>query len=1178
MSARAERAERIARIWAEVLDLPGLGVEDNVFLLGASSLGATRAAARIRAEFRVELPLRNLFEAPTPAALAALLADGEEDAAGGKAADPGEAADGPGSGLAPEQERLWFLARLHPDSTAYNVPFAFRLREPLDPVALELALHRLVERHEALRTLYPERDGAPVARVLPAAPPALPRSDFGGLPPQEAARRADLLAAEQAGTPFDLAAGPLLRAHLVSFAEDDHQLLLTAHHIITDAWSDDLLLRELNTGYRDVLAGGAAEHPPAPRYRDWAARQQRLAHGERAAEAAAWWRRELAGVPPLLELPTDAPRPSVQRFRGDRIGTDLPAGLVERLGALAAQEDGTLFMALLAGFSALLHRHSGQSDLVVGTPVANRTDPAAEEMAGFCVNTLPLRCDLSGTPSFRELLRRSRERVLDAFDHQQLPFGRLVEALAPPRSAAHGPLVQVMLVLQNTPDRAPAGPGGGPWTAQPARAGAGGSIFDLTLYLSHAAGGLHGEWEFDTDLFGAERIAGLGRQLELLLSGAVDDPDAPVAALPLWTGPERARFLRPGGPAAEPVCLHEMVRAQARRTPDAVAVEAAGEHLTYAALDRRSDAAARALRAGGVGPEDVVAVACERSAELVVALLAVLKAGAAYLPLDPENPRDRLEYLLADSGTAHLLTLERHLAALPVPPGVRPLLLDRLPPGADGPLPAVDPRQAAYLIYTSGSTGRPKGVLNQHAAAANRIRWGQRAFPLGPDSVVLQKTPVHFDISVWEVFWPLASGATVVLARPGGHRDPRYLARLVAERGVTDLHFVPSMLPAFLERPETAGCTALRRVYCSGEALPPALRDRLFAELPGVELHNLYGPTEAAVEVSHWHCRPGDPTVPIGTPIDGAALYVLDELLNPVPPGVPGELYIGGVPVARGYHGRPGLTGRSFLPDPYGAPGARMYRTGDRGRWRPDGAVEYLGRTDHQVKLRGHRIELGEIEAVLREHPGVADAAAVLRPGAGGDPRLVAYLAPAAGPARDDDALAASVRALAAARLPDYMRPAALVVLERFPLTPSGKTDRSALPDPGPGAAPAPGRTAPRTPVERELAAIWAAELGVTGIGVDDGFFELGGHSLLAARVMARVGTAFGVDLPLSAVFELPTVAGLALRITAAQAAQAEEETARLLDRLERLSDEELALLAEDPALLDGDGPPEPGR
>ncbi len=1021
------------------------------------------------------------------------------------------------------QERMWFLDQLSPERAAYSLVVALRMRGALDADALERALSEIVRRHEALRTTFAAHEGSPAQVIHPARPLALPPEPVA----DEAALR-DCIRTETRA-PFDLAAGPLFRARLLRLRGDEHVLLVSMHHIVSDGWSLGVFTGELSALYSAFARGEAS---PLPRvevqYADFAAWQREQLCGERLDAEVAYWTERLRGAPALLELPTDRPRPAVQRPLGAREHATLPAPLAARLHEIAREERGTLYMVLLAAWSVLLSRYSGQGEIVVGSPVAGRTRRELEGSVGLFVNTLPLRVDLAGDPAFRALLARVRETTLGAFQHPDLPFEKLVEALAPERSLGHSPLFQVLFSLQTARQPAPALAGLEVSRLDIAEQDS--AKFDLTMLLRESPGGLAAMLEYRTDLFDAATVRRMLDHYQLLLEGIAADPAQRISALPLLGSAERATIDTWNATATEypSRCIHQLFEAQAARTPDAVALVSEGLTLTYSELDASANRLAHHLRGRGIGPESRVAVCLERGLDMVVALFGVLKAGGAYVPLDPDYPRDRLAHMLADSGAALLLTEDRLLDRLPAHPAVLCVDVERAAIAAESPVApesAVRPENLAYVIYTSGSTGTPKGAMNQHGGVVNRLLWMQDQYGLDASDVVLQKTPFSFDVSVWEFFWPLATGARLVMARPGGHRDPAYLVETIQAESVTTLHFVPSMLEHFLAEPGVEACTTVRRVVCSGEALPPELRTRFFTHL-GAELHNLYGPTEAAVDVSAWECT-SDETgcVPIGRPIANTQLYVLDAELAPVPVGVPGELFIAGIQVGRGYLARPGLTAEKFIPDPF-APGARMYRTGDRARWMANGALEYLGRVDFQVKLRGFRIELGEIEAALREQPGVREAVAVVR-GGPADPRLVAYVV-------GESAESAQLRDALRARLPEYMVPATVVVLEALPLSPNGKVDRKALPAPDLGAERA-SYVAARTPVEEVLCGIWAEVLRVERVGADDDFFALGGHSLLATRVVARAREAFAVEISLRAFFEASTPARLARYVESAR-------------------------------------------
>ncbi|MES1241578.1 MAG: non-ribosomal peptide synthase/polyketide synthase, partial [Acidobacteriota bacterium] len=1081
----------VAGIWTDLLGLRGpVSVHDNFFALGGHSLLATRLVSRVREAFGLELPLRAVFEAPALADLAARIeALGAEG--GALEARPVLAARLDRGPLSFSQERLWFLDRLEPGSTAYNIPAALRLTGALDPEALAASLSEIVRRHEALRTTFEEKDGEPVQVVRPAVPLALPAEDLRGLPDPEA--EAARLVREDVDTPFDLARGPLIRARLLRLGEEDWLLILTVHHIVSDGWSTGVMVRESALLYEAFSQCRLAPLPePAVQYLDFALWQRMWLRGEALAAQLRWWREELAGAPALLELPADRPRPAVQSYRGAYESALLPAGLARALRRLALGEGATLFMVLLAGFEALLHRWSGQDDVLVGSPVANRVRAELEGLIGFFVNTLVLRGRTAPERSFRGLLAGARDSALGAYAHQDLPFEKLVEELGVERSLAHSPLFQVMLVLQNVPLGEMALPG---VQARMAELPVTTSKFDLTLDLNEVEEGVEASLTYATDLFDRNTARRLLGHFRVLLEGAVARPDARIADLPLLTEAERAELVAWNRTEVEypDVCLHELIEAQVERTPDAVAVVFEGESLTYRELDEWASALAAEL------PAELIGISVERSLEMVVGLVAILKAGGAYVPIDPGYPAERVAYMIEDSGVSVLLDASK----------VRPRAARR-PTGA----PRI-PDQPAYMIYTSGSTGRPKGALNAHRGIVNRILWMQREYGLTPDDRVLQKTPFSFDVSVWEFFWPLIVGARLVVARPGGHQDPAYLVETIRSEAITTLHFVPSMLQVFVEQPGVEQCTSLRRVMASGEALPADLVSRFFNRLPeGVALHNLYGPTEAAVDVTFHACRPGETRIPIGRPVANTRIHILDREGREVPVGVAGELHIAGVQVGRGYLHRPDLTAERFIPD---QDGARMYRTGDHARWLPDGEVEYLGRIDHQVKIRGFRIELGEVEAALARHPAVREAV-VLANGQS----LVAYVAPP---------VEADLRGFLRESLPEHMVPSAVVFLDSMPLTPNGKVDRKALARIEPERRTEGVFNPPRTVTEERLAGIWRDLLGVERIGAEDGFFDIGGHSLLGTRVVSRVREAFGVELPLRALFEAPTLAGLAARI-----------------------------------------------
>jgi amino acid adenylation domain-containing protein/non-ribosomal peptide synthase protein (TIGR01720 family) len=1142
-SPRGPVEEALAGIFAEVLRIPveRVGAHDGFFELGGHSLLAAQAISRVRAALGVELPVRAIFDSPTVAELAARVEAAQSGAA--EAPPPlGRTAGSPVLSFA--QQRLWALDQIEPGDPAYIVFRAVRLRGALDRSALERALALIVERHEVLRTTIASAGGEPVITVQPAAPFPVPLRSLAAEPDREAALARELAA--EARRTFDLAAGPMIRARLFALAADEHVLAIAMHHIVSDGWTLGVLDDELGAAYAAFAEGRAPDLPELPiQYADYARWQRRWLSGAVLDRELAHWRAALAGAPTALDLPADRRRPPVESHRGARVSIALPAALTRALKDLSRREGVTLYMTLLAAFDVLLHRYTGQDDLLVGTPIANRTQAATERLCGFFVNTLVLRARVAPEQPFRALLAGVREAALAAYAHQDLPFERLVQDLAPERDRSRSPIFQVMFALQNASSDTFHLPG---LAAAPVRAEILTSKFDLTLLLSDRSDAVAGFFEYASDLFDAATIERMAEHYVTLLEGAVAAPEAKVSALPLLPEAERRRVLVDNNATAHAyptdLLVHEVFAAQAARTPDAIALRFERRDVTYRELDARANQLAHALRKRGVGPDALVGVFCERSVEMVVALYGILKAGGAYVPLDPDYPRDRLAFMLDDAKPKVILTQER-LASLLPDHGAALIRLDTdwstiaseltTSPARDG----LTANHLAYVIYTSGSTGRPKGAMNEHRGILNRLFWMQRAYGLTSNDHVLQKTPYSFDVSVWEFFWPLMFGARLVIAKPDGHRDPSYLAQLIRDEQITTLHFVPSMLAAFLDEPTVDQCRSLRRVLCSGEALPPALAERFFARLSPTELHNLYGPTECAVDVTAWACQPGAAVVPIGRPIDNTRIYILDEHLAPVPVGVPGELYIAGVQVGRGYLDRAELTAERFLRDPFAEDaGARMYKSGDVARWLPDGSVEYLGRADFQVKIRGFRIELGEIEAALLAHPGVREAVVVAREDRPGQKRLVAYLACADGEAPTAEALRAALKE----HLPEYMVPAAFVLLPALPLTASGKVNRRALPAPEEGqrAEAAAEYAPPTTRAEEELARIWAAVLRLPRVGIHDNFFEIGGDSILGIQIVARAQQA-GLSLTPRQMFEHQTIAELAAVAGSTTAVAAEQ-------------------------------------
>ncbi|HEX6288077.1 MAG TPA: non-ribosomal peptide synthase/polyketide synthase, partial [Herpetosiphonaceae bacterium] len=1039
--------------------------------------------------------------------------------------------------LAFAQQRLWFLDRFQPGSSAYHMVVAVRLHGALDPAALACSLAAVVARHESLRTTFALLDDQPVQVIAPSGDVPLPVVNVSTLPAAERdAMIAEAVEAEIA-RPFDLQIGPLLRARLLRLSETDHILILTLHHIVSDGWSQSILLRELTTFYRGATRGEAVTLPPLPiQYADYALWQRAWLQGAVVEQQLAYWREQLAGIA-SLDLPMDYPRPPIVTDQGAHLALEISSAVSQALRDLSQQLGATLFMTLLAAFQTLLHRYSGQDDIAVGSPVAGRSRPELEGLIGCFANTLVLRSRVVGRLSFAELVAQVQAVCLDAYAHQDVPFEVVVDALQPERDLSRPPLVQVMFVLQNTPratielDHL---------TFEPLVVERHTAKLDLALTLTETATGLQGRFEYRTDLFAPETIARLAGHFQTFLQAMVANPAQQIDRLPLLSRAEEQLLLVEWPATAAPYprdgAIQQLVAAQVARTPEAVALVCGGEHLSYGELEARANQAAWYLHQLGVRSEAHVGICMEPSFAMIVALLAILKAGAAYVPLDPAYPSERLRWLCEESQVALVLT-QPHLRETLPPSDIPIVCLDgewtaiAAYPSTDPHIPS-HPDQVAYLLYTSGSTGTPKGILVAHRGVLNNLTWRQQTWPLSSADRVLLNFSISFDPSVWTIFWPLSVGAQLVLVPSEVRADSAALVRALAEQEISVFAASPSQHAALLQEPGISACTRLRHVVSGGERLSADVQAQFFATL-GATLCNAYGPTEATIETTFWICPREEErqAALLGRPLPNVQVYVLDGQRQPVPIGVAGEIYIGGVGLARGYHGRPDLTAERFVPHPFSdTPGARLYQTGDQARYRADGNLEFLGRIDQQIKLRGFRIELGEIEAALRKHLGVGEAVLLVRDDQRGDPRLVAYVTPTL----DATLTAADLRGFLQTRLPAYMVPSTFVCLATFPLTPNGKVDRAALPAPELDDQGAASFVAPQSPLEELVAGVWAEVLGRGRVGQHDNFFDLGGHSLLATQVMARLRRSCGVDLPVRQLFDTPTVAALAAALAAA--------------------------------------------
>ncbi|HST59989.1 MAG TPA: amino acid adenylation domain-containing protein [Longimicrobium sp.] len=1173
----------LAEIWSELLGVDRVGAHDSFFALGGHSLLAMRVISRVRQVFAVELPPQTLFVAPTVAGMA-----GRVDAlrrAGLPVPRPvvPVARTGPAP-LSFAQERFWFLDRLQPGSAFYNIPIPLRLSGELEAGALERALGEIVRRHEALRTVFVEREGTPLQDVAPFRGFRLPVKDLSRLPANAREAEVQREALADAARPFDLAAGPLFRASLLRLDAGEHVLLVCMHHIVGDGWSLGVLFREMSALYEAYRAGCTSPLPELPvQYADYALWQRESLRDEALEREMAYWREQLAGAPALLELPTDHPRPAVLSYRGKSEAMELPAELLARLRAVGRREGATLFMVLLGAWQVLLAKYAGTADVVVGSPIAGRTRREVEELIGLFVNTLVLRTDLSGDPTLGEVLRRVRETALGAYAHQDLPFERLVAELQPERSLSHSPLFQVLFSLGSAGGTGADIPG---MRIERVATEVQTTPFDLHLAFFEEPGGLRAVLRYGTDLFERGTIVRMLGHLRQVLEQVAGDAPPRFSQLQVMGAAERRQIVDGWNDTAADYpadrCSHELFEAQAERTPGAVAVVAGETELTYGELNARANRLAHRLREHGVGPDVRVGICAQRGVEMVTGLLAILKAGGAYVPLDPGYPADRLRFMLADSSPRVLLT-QGVSGELFAGSEVTVIDLDAQAHSWASHSPAnparagLVPDHLCYVIYTSGSTGRPKGVAMPHRPLVNLVAWQEPDGQRPRAAATLQFASFGFDVSFQETFTTWSTGGRLVIAGEEARHDPSALLDLVERHGVERLSLPYAMLQLVAEHAVTAGRApaSLREVQTAGEALRITEPIRRWFSALDVPLHNQYGPSETHVVTAftlEGSAEAWPPLPSIGTPITNARVYALDGHLAPVPQGVQGELLLGGVCLARGYLDRPALTAERFIPDPFAPePGARMYRTGDRVRWLDDGALDFLGRVDHQVKIRGFRIEPGEVEAALRRYPGITECAVVAREESPGDWRLVGYVA--------GEVEIQGLREHLRAGLPEHMVPSAIVCLPSLPVTRNGKLDRAALP--APEYEPAGGAyEAPRTRVEEVLAGIWAEVLRLERVGVRDNFFELGGHSLLATRVVARIREVLRSDLSVRAIFESPTVEGLAqfvadepsidltgrTDLAGEQPESSGSNPYRLLSVLEDLSDDELdRLLSNEP-------------
>jgi len=1146
--------EKLAAIWSEVLNISPVGIHDNFFQLGGDSILVAQVIARVRAVLQIELSFLIFFETPTVAAIAKHVETADKTVAAQPSIQPI-----PRTGELPlsfSQQRMWFLDQLEPGTPAYNRPSSIRLTGSLNVAALEKSLNEIVRRHEVLRTHFPMNNGIPIQVIASNLNLTLSVTDLSDWPDRET--EAQRLAASEAQRSFDLAQGPLIRAGLLRLNKEIHVLLLTMHHIVFDGWSMGVLLRELAALYEAFSTGKSSPLPKLPiQYVDFALWQRQWLQGETLNTQLSYWKQKLADIT-VLNLPTVRPRPAVQTFRGGKQSLVLSKGLSDSLKALSQPENVTLFMTLLAAFQTLLHRYTGQDDIIVGSPIAGRHLVETEKLIGVFINTLVLRTDLSGNPTFQALLARVRETALGAYAHQTVPFEKLVEELQPERDLSRTPLFQVIFQLRNIPNET-LEVQGLLWDEFEFETGV--ARLDLALDMVDKPEGLYCLLMYNADRFDGDTIRRMAGHFQTLLEGIVASSNQKLSELPLLTEVEQHQLLVEWNNTQreypQDTCIHQLFEAQVERTPDVIAVVFEAQQLTYRELNNQANQLAHDLQTLGVKPEVLVGICIERSLNMVIGLLGILKAGGAYLPLDPDYPAARLAFMLEDAGGEVLLTQSNLVKQLPEATAQVICLdterktLSRL--STNNLASGVASSNLAYVMYTSGSTGQPKGVSIVHRGVVRLVK-KTNYVNLTADEVLLQLAPISFDASTFEIWGSLLNGAKLIVMPP--HTPSlEELGRVIGQYQVTTLWLTAALFHTMVsERLEDL--RPVRQLLAGGDVLSiPHVRKAL-QELKQCQLINGYGPTENTTFTcccSITESKMGT-SVPIGRPIANTQVYLLDKNRKPVPIGVPGELYIGGAGLARGYLNRHDLTADKFIPNPFSnEPDSRLYKTGDLARYLPDGNLEYLGRLDNQVKIRGFRVELGEIEAVLVQHPEVREAVVIVREDHPADKRLVAYLVLN----KVQKAMPYTLRRFIKEKLPDYMVPSAFVRLDAIPLTPNGKVDRRALPTPD-QTRPDLEETfvAPSTPVEERLAGIWAEVLHREPIGSYDNFFELGGHSLLATQVISRISEAFAVDIPLRSLFETPTVAGLAERVIL-RLTVAHDKMGELLAELEGLSEDE---------------------